>query len=250
MVMGNFYDKVAEKFGQYTSGVEYDKEFPEGDPEEVFKALLLKAGSKTSRVLDVGCADGRFTLQVAPHFGEVVGADTSDGMLAVARKFKAEAGAENVKFEKIDVFDNGLPAESFDIIYSRRGPTPYPEFFRLLKPGGLYFGIRIGNLDTRELKETFGRGQNYDNMDVPVLKSDSDQLENAGFKVTFAKEFRYNVYYKSIEGLSRALESVPIFEDYDPVKDRPFLEKYVGEHSTVKGIDLPRHRAVLVAVKK
>jgi ubiquinone/menaquinone biosynthesis C-methylase UbiE len=245
----DFYNKVAEKFGKYSTGVEYEKEFPEGDPEEVFKSELLKLAEKTKRVLDVGCADGRFALQMAPNFGEMVAIDYSEGMLSVARKFQEEAGIPNVKFERVDLYHNDLPSESFDLIYSRRGPTDYPEFFRLLKPQGFYVEIRIGNFDTKELKEAFGRGQNYDKMDISVHKEVSNELKDAGFEITSAREYSYNVYYKSIEDLSKALEGVPIFEDYDPVKDRGHLEKYVEAYTTPKGILLPRHRVVFVAQK-
>lgn len=245
----DFYDKVADKFGRYSSGIEYDKEFPNGDPEEVFKDELIKVAGKDKRALDVGCADGRFTLRIAPNFGEIVAIDTSEGMLGAAKKFQGEAGVTNVRFEKVDLFHNDFPSESFDVVYSRRGPTDYPEFHRLLKALGFYVGIRIGNQDTRELKEVFGRGQDYDKMDTSVLESDSQGLKVAGFDITFAKEYFYKVYYKSIEDLSKALESVPIFEDYDPVKDRENLEKYVAAHTATKGILLPRHRVVLAAVK-
>ncbi|HJY98113.1 MAG TPA: class I SAM-dependent methyltransferase [Patescibacteria group bacterium] len=246
---GDFYDKVAKKFGKYSSGIEYIKECPDGDPEEIFKDQLIKHAGKNIRALDVGCADGRFTLQVAPFFKEILAIDTSEGMLSAAKKFQEEAGVTNVNFEKMDFFNNNLPSDSFNLVNSRRGPTDYPEFYRLLKTKGFYTGIRIGNLDTKELKETFGRGQDYDKMNTPVLESDSKRLKDAGFDITFAREYSYSVYYKSIDDLSKALESVPIFEDYDPVKDRENLEKYAAAHTTPKGIHLPRHRVVFVAIK-
>ena len=245
----DFYDKVANKFGRYSSGVEYGKEFPNGDPEEVFKTQLFNVAAKTKKALDVGCADGRFALEMAPNFEEIVAIDTSGGMLSVAKKFQEESSITNVSFEKVDFFHNDISSDSFDVIYSRRGPADYPEFHRLLKPSGIYVGIRIGNQDTRELKEAFGRGQDYDKMDISVFEKDSQELKDAGFELTFAREYSYNVYYKSIADLSKALESVPIFEDYDLVKDMGNLEKYVAAHTAPKGILLSRHRVVLVARK-
>ena len=64
----NFYDKVAKKFGGYHTDARYPKEYPNGDPEKVFKEKLLELSGKNKVVLDVGCADGRFTLSIASNF--------------------------------------------------------------------------------------------------------------------------------------------------------------------------------------
>ncbi len=45
------------------------------------------------------------------------------------------------------------------------------------------------------------------------------------------------------------LQGVPIFEDFDSQRDRNLLEAYVATSQTHKGIRLPRHRIVIVAVK-
>lgn len=60
----NFYDKVAKKFGGYGYGIgpAYKSEYPAGDPEKVFKEKLLELSSKEKIALDIGCADGKFTL--------------------------------------------------------------------------------------------------------------------------------------------------------------------------------------------
>lgn len=66
----NFYDKVAKKFGGYgySTNPMYTSEYPSGEPEKVFKDKLLGLSSKDKTALDIGCADGKFTLAIAPFF--------------------------------------------------------------------------------------------------------------------------------------------------------------------------------------
>ena len=51
----NFYDKVAKKFGGYAFGkshVDHLSEYPDGDPEKIFKKKLLGLANKNKIVLD------------------------------------------------------------------------------------------------------------------------------------------------------------------------------------------------------
>ncbi|KKT54236.1 MAG: Methyltransferase type 11 [Candidatus Woesebacteria bacterium GW2011_GWA1_44_23] len=245
----DFYNKVAEKFENYSTEVDMQKEFPGEDPEERFISELLQAADSRIEALDVGSRDGRFTLSVAPNFKKITAIETSDSMLETACKLQKETGITNVSFRKIDIFHNQYFSEIFGVIYSRRGPTDYLEFERLLVPGGKYIGIKVGEQDARAIKEIFGRGQNYGKWNEPVLKRDIKDLEDVWLTVSCAGEYLYTEYFKTSVDLSSYLEKVPIFEDYDPIKDRDNLARYIAEHKTEKGIALQRHRIVLVAEK-
>ena len=83
-----FYDKVARKFGNYSTEAIRTTKYQTEDPENVFKNLLIKYSGKDKRVLDLGCADGRFTLLIAPYFKNVVAIDLSKGMLKAAGLFQ------------------------------------------------------------------------------------------------------------------------------------------------------------------
>lgn len=181
----NFYDKVAKKFGDYhSSHHRHITEYPDDDPEKVFKEKLLGLSSKDKIALDVGCADGYFTLSVAPYFKKIVAIDLSNGMLKAARKIQNEKKITNVKFEKKNAFKTGYKNESFDIVYSRRGPTPFTEAFRLLKPRGYFIEIDIGEKDCQTLKEIFSRGQGFGQWDVSRLNTVKKEAGQVGFKVS------------------------------------------------------------------
>lgn len=245
----NFYNKVAKKFGGYHTGAKYTTEYPNGEPEKIFKEKLLKLSGKDKVALDVGCADGRFTLSIAPHFQRVIAIDLSSGMLDSARKLQKEQDVKNVIFEEQDASKTIYANNTFDVVYSRRGPTPFSEFHRLLKSGGYFVGINIGEKDCQEIKEIFGRGQGFGRWNISRLEKDKRELKETGFEIIFAQDYFCDEYYASYDDLDLFLQGVPIFEDFDSSKDKKFLKEYVVKFNTEKGIKLPRHRVILVAEK-
>lgn len=245
----NFYDKVAKQFGGYHTPHKHTTEYPSGEPEKVFKKKLIELSSKNKIALDVGCADGRFTLSIAPYFQKIIAIDLSKKMLEAAKRLQGEEGITNVSFEEQNAHRTTYQNNSFNIVYSRRGPSSFPESYRLLKPGGYFIEIDIGEKDCQEIKEIFGRGQDFGKWNNPRIKRDKKGLEEAGFEVVYTQEFFYNEYYPAYNDLDTFLQGVPIFEDFDSQKDKKFLEKYARRFKTKKGIKLPRHRVVTVAKK-
>ena len=245
----DFYNKVAQKFGGYITHEIHTTEYSTGNPEEIFKSKLLEYGNSDSIVLDIGCADGRSTLSVAPDFKKIIAIDFSEGMLNSAKRNQLKQGVLNVSFEKQDASSMSYPDSFFDLIYSRRGPTYYEEFFRLLKKSGIYAEIQIGENDAKSIKEVFGRGQDFGLWNISKLQRNKEEIEKAGFKVIFAQDYEYSEYYASPKDLESFLEGVPIFEDFDPERDKKYLEEYIKGNTSNKGVFLQRHRVVIVAQK-
>lgn len=246
----NFYDKVARKFGDYhTEHYRNVMECPNGDPEKVFKEKLLEISGKNKTALDVGCADGYFTLKLVPYFKKIMAIDLSVEMLKAAKKLQREKDIKNVVFKIQDAFKTGYKDGEFDVIYSRRGPTPFTEAFRLLKSGGYFVEIDIGEQDCRAIKEVFGRGQNFGQWNTQQAAADEKWGRKAGFKTVFIKDYFCDEYYPSEKDLDIFLQGVPIFEDFDSKKDKHLLKKYVEQYKTKKGIKLSRHRVVIIFQK-
>ncbi|MDO8619423.1 MAG: class I SAM-dependent methyltransferase [Candidatus Daviesbacteria bacterium] len=247
----NFYDKVAQKFGGYGYGngvkLRYKSEYPAGDPEKVFKEKLLDLSLKDKTALDIGCADGKFTLSIAPHFKKVYGIDISKENLNIANSHKADERSKNVEYSFQNAKYTSFEDSFFDIAYCRRGPSYYAEYHRILKTNGYYLEIGIGEMDTIELMKIFGRGQGFGKWNQSKLDENLKELQDLGFKVVFAENFHYSEYYPAYAELDLFLQGVPIFEDYDSEKDKAVLQKYVKKFSTDKGILLPRHRVVIAA---
>lgn len=244
-----FYNKVAKKFGSYKGKERHTSRFPSGDPEKIFLEQLLKYASKNKVALDIGCADGRFTLKVAKYFKQIFAIDISSGMLKVAICFQTEQKVFNVVFQEADAEKLPFQDKYFDVIYSRRGPSPYTEIARAIKTGGYYLEICIGEKDAKELKEVFGRGQGFGEWNTLVDKTKIDSLIVQGFKIIFIHDYFYSEIYPDVENLDLFLQGVPIFKDFDIKKDKDFVLSYAQKMKVANGIELKRHRVVIVAIK-
>jgi ubiquinone/menaquinone biosynthesis C-methylase UbiE len=245
----DFYSQVARKFGGYQSNVQRTVTYQGAHPEQVFDTLVTSRGGSTHCLLDVGCADGRNVLRLAPAFQVVHAIDLSPEMLAAARQNQQTAGVTNIEFDYQDAAHTRFADATFDVVSSRRGPTFLSEYWRVLKPQGHFIYVGIGERDALALKQVFGRGQFYGEWDVPFTQVEQRHMSEAGFVTLSAEEFWFDEYYHSRADLSCFLEAVPIFEDYNPVQDAAKLDQYIEQAQTAQGIHLSRHRIVLLAQK-
>lgn len=248
----NFYDKVARRFGGYGYGdgrkPVYKKYYPNEDPEKIFKEKLLSLSDRSKVVLDIGCADGKFTESIAPYFKKIFGIDNSKVNLDIAIA-NANNNNQNVEYSLQDASRTSFKNSFFDLVYCRRGPSFYDEYYRIIKPKGNYLEIGIGEKDAVDLKKIFGRGQDFGESNKSRLDKDLKILNKLGFKTIFSGNYYYFDYYPNYNEIELFLQQVPIFEDFDKKKDRKYLEKYVRKFTTNKGIQLSRHRLVLLVQK-
>ncbi len=70
-------------------------------------------------VLDIGCGDGKITAEIAEHLpdGEVLGVDSSEAMLNLARQEFPWAKHPNLSFQQRDARELACEAE-FDVVFS------------------------------------------------------------------------------------------------------------------------------------
>jgi ubiquinone/menaquinone biosynthesis C-methylase UbiE len=109
----------------------------------MLEAMALQRGE---RVLDVACGTGLVTLGAARAVGatgRVVGVDISGQMLEAAEDARAEQGASNVDFARMDAEALQFGDGSFDAVLCSFGlmyvPDPEQsirEMLRVLRPGG------------------------------------------------------------------------------------------------------------------
>jgi len=87
------------------------------DPEGAHLAALLRvADFAGTRVLEVGCGDGRLTVGVAERAAEVFAFDPDEGAVARARKALPAELASRVLFRAASATAVEIPPTEFDIV--------------------------------------------------------------------------------------------------------------------------------------
>jgi ubiquinone/menaquinone biosynthesis C-methylase UbiE len=213
--------------------------------------LLNRARGK--RVLDVGCGPGDFALRVARIAKTVTGIDTSEVALEFAKSSLARSGLKNVAFKCGNARKIPFPDKSFDLVYSRRGPASeskrnLTEIIRVLRRGGTFMEITIGERDKQNVAEIFGRGQMRGFVDQ-VSSVKRRWLERVGFNNCEARDYVGTEVFPSLDDLIIRLKTAPIIPDFDVERDRCFLEAVQAKCMTERGIETPVHRVVLTARK-
>lgn len=107
--------------------------------------LKLLPSTPITRALELGCAEGYFTVPLAAHVDHLIAADISQIALNRAAKSCAEHGIENVSFLRLDMTLDPLPSDCDlivcgEVLYYISGQktlnTVVGKLVAALKPGG------------------------------------------------------------------------------------------------------------------
>jgi len=137
-------------------------------------------------------------------------------------------------------------------VYSRRGPASdskrnLKEILRVLRNGGTFIEISIGERDKQNVAEIFRRGQMLGfKGQVSTVKR---WLEKVGFKDSVARDYVATEVFRSLDDLIIRLKTAPIIPKFDVEKDRKLLRAVCASCMTEGGIEIPVHRVVLIAKK-
>ncbi len=127
-------------------------------------------------VLDIGCGNGRSTIEAAraASSGRAVGVDLSSAMLARARDTARAEGVANVEFVQADAQVHGFEPGTFDLSISRFGVmffadavAAFTNIARALKPNGRIAWIVWRSLGENEVFSEI-RGAIAIGRDLPV----------------------------------------------------------------------------------
>ena len=222
------------------------------DGEDYFDRIVLKE-ARERNVLDVGCGQGEFTLSVAAVAKKVAGVDFSRNAISRAIVNTSLQGVTNVELRLANARSIPYPEESFELVYTRRGPATYDlktarEASRVLKHGGRFIEEEIGEKDKLNWKEIFGRGQNYP-FKEPISTEKRKLLARAGFAKTRIRQFEALEFYRSIKDVIMRLETTPIIPNFNKARDRRHLLNIEKKCKTPKGIKTNTHRVIVVATK-
>jgi len=222
----------------------------DGEREFSHEVLLRARGKK---VLDVGCGPAEFAIRVGRIAKSVTGIDVSRIALEMAGRNLRRSRLKNVEFRHGSAGKLPFPDRSFDFVYSRRGPASesrrnLSEVLRVLRRGGLFMEITIGERDKRNVAEIFGRGQMLQ-FRGQVSTAKKRWLEKVGFRISTARDYVGTEVFHSLDDLIIRLKTAPIIPGFDVAKDQHLLDAVAAKCTTERGIETPVHRVVLTACK-
>jgi SAM-dependent methyltransferase len=216
--------------------------------------LIAPQLSPAMRVLDVGCGNGHFLLELSPGFHTGLGIDNDPEHIQLAEEAKRAEGTKNVEFLLLDFPREiaQLQPESFDMVVSFRGPVSdtsesIQAALRLLRPDGLLFCEEIGELHDREVKEIFGDGSHGKQI-LPRVAEVRELVEQNGFDVRLAADtFTKWIYPDIYAWLQYQYNLWTWLEVPLPEPDDPRISLFAERNTTTTGEIATTHHVVWVA---
>lgn len=128
------------------------------------QTLKLLGSTPIARALELGCAQGDFTVQLAPHVGSLIAADISQIALTRAQARCAIQRLENVSFVHLDLIKDKLPADfelivCGEVLYYISGQTALQavahKLVAALQPGGYLLTTHALRVDEESERTRF-----------------------------------------------------------------------------------------------
>jgi len=237
-------DAVGERKGWDFSLVRSERDPDSWDYSEVVRRYL----EPSSRVLDVGTGGGEKFLELAPHFGSVVGIDSDQAMTEAARENTPPSLADRVSFQTMPAESLQFPDGTFDVVLNRHAPVCVEEIIRVLRPGGLFITQQVGERNTHNICSVFGCGPGgkYERDPSQEMGALSEGFERLGCKRFTQGEYDVRCWFIDLESFVFWLKAIPIPEDFEVERHWRKVAEIVGEYSTARGLETNEHRELLI----
>lgn len=243
----NIYKKAAAKGGWM---FEKSKNTPqECRWKDLYTYVIETFPLKGTVVLDIGTGEGRKFIELSSYILLGLGIDTEPKMISLAERYRESKNLHNLRFLTMNSKKIQFPDEFFDIITCRHAPFSLKEVYRLLKPKGIFITQQIHEKDKKNLKDLFGRGQNFKQSPGKHLKQIILEAREIGLKKITHKFSNLDYYFNSRQHLIDFLRISPVIPNFDLRKEKSLIDKFVRKNQTKKGIKSNSAR-FLVIMKK
>lgn len=171
--------------------------------------------SKIKDILDYGCGTGLIAFELVDENNEVLGFDSSAGMVEEFNKKSLEKGLKNIKAQKHDISTDDLPTNKFDLIvismslhHIENLEVFFEKSYKALKNDGY---ICVNDLEKED--GTFHKKHN--NAGVYHFGFTKEELENICSKIGFK-----NYIYERVFIYQRDYGDFPLFNFYAKKESR------------------------------
>jgi hypothetical protein len=169
-------------------------------------------------------------------------------MIQTANANLLKAKKANVRIVQMDAENLQFPSGFFNVVSCRHSHFEAKEVKKVLVSDGVFLTQQIGDCDKFNIKQAFGRGQQFGS-DTKSLKDNYlSELAEAGF--TDIESFEYDAaeYYDSYEDLIFLLKHTPIIPGFGECDhDMDILQKFIEDNQTEKGIKTNSNRFMIIA---
>ncbi|AUM64512.1 SAM-dependent methyltransferase [Brevibacillus laterosporus] len=238
------YDKVGEEIGWDFSSLKISVEGKTWS----FYDEVIKVSKKNDIVLDIGTGGGERVLKIAPHVMLLVGIDESNNMIKVAQANLNKSGLENVEFIQMNACNLKFPNRYFDIVSCRHSHFDAQKVANLLVDGGIFLTQQVSENDKLNIKEAFGKGQNFETKDGTLKEKYVKELQGSGFTKIEVFEYDAEEFYGTPDDLIFLLKHTPIVPRFGCEEhDFEILKQFIFNNSTDRGIKTNSKRFMIIA---
>ncbi len=204
-----WYNSVAVRNNGYKSDARFVREGLSGEVE--FEKMITSLIPHNDMVLDIGCGHGEFTIKMARFANQIIAGDNAEEMIKIARKLLEDSGCKNIEFHNLWTHEDfPFADETFDLIYSRRGPTSILDQARILKRGSRIVAIHSESL-------------NFDKIRGKMEKFGFDDLQIEEFNDCY-------IYFETIDEMGKFLAASHGNPDYTLPEHRAELERIAEDN--------------------
>ncbi|QGQ93885.1 class I SAM-dependent methyltransferase [Paenibacillus psychroresistens] len=240
----NFYDKVGKLNGWDFSKLQVVSEGEQWD----FYSEVTQRCKKSDLLLDIGTGGGEKLLAFTDSAILLVGIDHTNGMIQTANANLQKAMKQNVRFLLMDAEKIEFPSSFFNVVSCRHSSFYAKEVAKVLKKDGVFLTQQVSDNDKFNIKQAFGRGQQFRPEQGTLKEKYLSELAEAGFTDIQSFEYDATEYYKTYEDLVFLLKYTPIvpnFGEFD--NDFRILQKFIEENQTEQGIQTNSKRFMIIA---
>lgn len=241
-----WYDRVGAQIGWDFGSLRCRVENAAWD----FYEAVAKYCDGRTVLLDIGCGGGEKLIGLAAKVFLLIGIDASTAMIQAAQNNLLQTGLTKVRFFQMRAQGLMFPDGFFQCVSCRHCSFDPGEVAKVLAKDGVFLTQQVGEGDKLNIKQAFGRGQNFEQADGTQKAAYERELKQAGFREVQALEYDAAEYYQTAGDLLFLLKHAPIVPDFGEVPgDWEIFRRLVAEFQTGKGIYTNAKRYLLIARK-
>lgn len=239
-------EKIAHIHGWDFSHIE-GRYAQEGDLPWEYGALVREYLRPEMKLLDIDTGGGEFLLSLGHPHENTAATEAFAPNVALCRQVLGSLGVDFREARGEGPLP--WPDNSFDIVLNRHGSYCAQEYFRVLRPGGLFITQQVGAMNDRELVDLICPGVS-EHVEGNWLSDARAEFEAAGFAIVREGEAFQPIRFFDIGALvwfARIIEWEFVGFSVDTHFDRLLeAQRVLQENGSVDG---RAHRFLLVARK-